>query len=52
MIVAIFRRSEECRRSKTGWTEVDNEEKPLSALTMEELELFEEFALLNYKKPT
>ncbi|KXT76640.1 hypothetical protein [Streptococcus sp. DD12] len=36
---------------KTGWTEDDNEDNPLSVLTMEELELFEEYALLTYQDP-
>ncbi|NQM39319.1 hypothetical protein HO409_10705 [Streptococcus suis] len=35
---------------KTDWTEDDSEGNPLSVLTMEELELFEEYALLTYKK--
>ncbi|HEM6082155.1 TPA: hypothetical protein ACGOZJ_001763 [Streptococcus suis] len=36
---------------KSDWTEDDSEENPLSALTLEELDLFEEYALLTYKKP-
>ncbi|HFI0151164.1 TPA: hypothetical protein ACGO3A_002067 [Streptococcus suis] len=36
---------------KTDWTEDDSEENPLSVLTMEELELFEEYALLTYQRP-
>ncbi|HEM6111874.1 TPA: hypothetical protein U2B98_000808 [Streptococcus suis] len=43
---------EDLRKSdaqKTDWTEDDIEENPLSVLTMEELELFEEYALLTYQ---
>lgn len=46
---------EDLRKSdtqKTDWTEDDSEENPLSVLTMEELELFEEYALLTYQMTT